>query len=310
MLNGSSLAAASVGDVELGVPYGAWESPEIEEIAVPTDFAESAMPSHKGLKTIVVGLVLLLLFLTLTEWRVKGSQKNGSLLSRIQDAQDSTAALLNSPVQELNAHLERDGKAMSVRLLLFMTFIICLFIGTMELAFSLGRRYTQRASFPVLKRAQVVGTFAALMIFLSLLGIFGTWTMLLEGNSIVSRVYCSSSSDSTTSAFPAAAAGDLCLRRSPVSRQKRGKDTPTTSYCTSNPQQCYPQGLTNSAASARAAAIGAGAAAAAAATATAKAVVVPVGAATASGLSPHTVVRLRATGGTFCIFKRLNGCAS
>ena len=172
----SSLAAASVGDVELGVPYGAWESPEIEEIAVPTDFAESAMPSHKGLKTIAVGLVLLLLFLTLTEWRVKGSQKNGSLLSRIQDAQDSTAALLNSPVQELNAHLERDGKAMSVRLLLFMTFIICLFIGTMELAFSLGRRYTQRASFPVLKRAQVVGTFAALMIFLSLLGIFGAFT--------------------------------------------------------------------------------------------------------------------------------------
>ena len=158
-------------DVDLGAALAAWD--KADEAVMPRDAAESAMPAHRGLTTVAVGLCLILLFLSLTEWRIHGRQKKGSLNAHIKGAQKATASLLNSPVRDLNSKLEREGKALSVRLLLFMSSVLCLTVGLMEILFTAGHRYTRRRTFPTLKSAPVLRTTAMVLLVLSFVGLYG-----------------------------------------------------------------------------------------------------------------------------------------
>lgn len=168
-----------------------------------SEYAEAAMPRMHGRKTVLVGILLICLFLFLTHFRLplekqsaadadasssSSSSSPGSKSSypqRLAEAQQRLAEIqqrladgLNKPILKINESLEKEGKALSVRLGVFTSSIILLLLGMFEILASARRRYKHKKTFPVLKKAKSFKFTAMLML---LLGGMAVWAAMMMG---------------------------------------------------------------------------------------------------------------------------------
>ncbi|KAL8431448.1 hypothetical protein ACSSS7_005277 [Eimeria intestinalis] len=139
-----------------------------------TAYAETAMPATKGRKSVFFGAALLLLLLALTEWRVEDRRLPAdSWKSRVKIAQDVTAEAVNRPFLELNKRLEAHGKALSARLVLFMSALVFLVLGTGEVLLSVRQRHNYKKVFPVLQRASSLKFSSILSLLIAAAAFYG-----------------------------------------------------------------------------------------------------------------------------------------
>ncbi|OEH74771.1 hypothetical protein cyc_00730 [Cyclospora cayetanensis] len=123
------MSVVGVGAEESNQPWTLIPSME----PLPTRHAEKAMPPVSGRITVLVGVVLLLVYLCLTEWRVKEQSNLNEVEARIKAAQDKVAGTLNTGLTAVNDRLGNTGHAFSGRLALYLTALICILVGSVDL---------------------------------------------------------------------------------------------------------------------------------------------------------------------------------
>ncbi|KAL8449344.1 hypothetical protein Emag_003634 [Eimeria magna] len=152
----------------MGAPYAVGPPPSLS-----TAYAETAMPAAKGRRSVLFGAVLLLLLLSLTEWRLEGRVHPEPWKSHLKTAQDKTAELVNKPFLEINKRLNEHGKALSARLVLFISALVFLVLGAGELILSARQRHNYKKVFPMLKRASTLKISSALALLIAAAAFYG-----------------------------------------------------------------------------------------------------------------------------------------
>lgn len=176
----TQLAALQTVDTEAPASY----DPEASLLA--PEYAESAMPGAHGRKTVLIGGLLILMFLLLTKYRLtEGSAPENSYQGQLAKAQAIVAKGINTPVKEINIKLEREGKALSARLAIYVSAAILVGLGMVEILMSAIRRAKHKRKFKVLGRARSLKMSSLLMLLLGAAAVGGLvlgWDFL--GNSV------------------------------------------------------------------------------------------------------------------------------
>lgn len=167
------------------LPRTTWGDPYATQ-HLTTEYAESAMPPARGRKTVILGALLILLFLALTEWRIQGEPAKGTTEYNIKQAQDTVAAVLNAPTKDLNEKLEEHGRAFSVRLMIFATAVVCLSVGALEILFSANRRRKHKKQFRILMRAPSMKASSLIML---LVAFVFSWAVYLSWPHLGKSIY-------------------------------------------------------------------------------------------------------------------------
>lgn len=140
-------------------------------VAVP-EYTAPKMPSPKGTVLVTLGAVLLLLFLALTQWRIKGPQEEGTPQFHMRKMQLIVAHMLNDSSEMLNEQLGRRGKeALGARLLLFVTACTVLAVGVLQVFLSTWRRRSFKGRNPYFHNNPSFTKRGLLTLFLAFLAI-------------------------------------------------------------------------------------------------------------------------------------------
>lgn len=149
------------------------DAPTMGTQELSTEYAEAAMSPSQGRKTVMFGAILILLFLFLTEWKIRGNQPTGSLEEKVQRAQVIMANAINKPIAEINRSLESEGKAISARLIIFISALVSVLWGAAEILTSAMRRRRQKNLFPALRRARALKFTSFLVLAIAILAGLG-----------------------------------------------------------------------------------------------------------------------------------------
>ncbi|KAL8454056.1 hypothetical protein Emed_000554 [Eimeria media] len=230
-------SASAGGPYYQGGPYA------VGPPSLTTAYAETAMPAARGRRSVFFGAFLLLLLLVLTEWRVTGRVPSNSWKSSLRTVQDKTANIVNTPFVELNRKLEEHGKAISARLVLFMSALVFLVLGAGEVVLSARQRQKYKRVFPMLKRApslKISAAFALLAAAAAFYGLALAWPHVAPAVSSSPKAAataavgsCSSSSSSSSCGFrqsSSCSSPEVVAADAPVARlSKRGNKYPCRS---------------------------------------------------------------------------------